>query len=111
VNWDTGSKETKLPELGKSLCGRIWGPNRVPFGSLVIDPPRPHWLPHRQVARAKEAKLAKAEKAGKALGLIARWETGRWRQMVAIIGNSKNSGSIALHRRLGFRTCRGASVF
>jgi len=53
------------------------------------------------VARAKEAKLAKA---GKALGLIARCETGRWRQMVAIIGNSGNAGSIALHHRLGFRT-------
>lgn len=35
--------------------------------------------------------------------LIARCEAGRWRQMVAVIGNSGNAGSIALHRRLGFR--------
>jgi L-amino acid N-acyltransferase YncA len=34
--------------------------------------------------------------------LIARSETGPWRQMVAIVGDSGNSGSIALHRRFGF---------
>ncbi len=35
--------------------------------------------------------------------LIARCEAGGWRQMVAVIGNSGNVGSIALHRRHGFR--------
>jgi phosphinothricin acetyltransferase len=34
--------------------------------------------------------------------LIARCEAGPWRQMLAIIGNSGNASSIALHRRLGF---------
>jgi L-amino acid N-acyltransferase YncA len=34
--------------------------------------------------------------------LIARCEAGPWRQMIAIIGDSDNAGSIALHRRLGF---------
>lgn len=34
--------------------------------------------------------------------LIARCEQGPWRQMLAVIGNSGNAGSIALHRRLGF---------
>jgi L-amino acid N-acyltransferase YncA len=34
--------------------------------------------------------------------LIARCEAGPWRQMIAIIGNSENAASIALHRRLGF---------
>jgi L-amino acid N-acyltransferase YncA len=34
--------------------------------------------------------------------LIARCEAGPWRQMLAVIGNSSNEGSIALHRRLGF---------
>lgn len=34
--------------------------------------------------------------------LIARCEAGPWRQMLAIIGDSANRGSIALHRRLGF---------
>jgi L-amino acid N-acyltransferase YncA len=34
--------------------------------------------------------------------LIVRCERGPWRQMLAVIGNSGNAGSIALHRRLGF---------
>ncbi|MCS0497122.1 GNAT family N-acetyltransferase [Ancylobacter sp. MQZ15Z-1] len=34
--------------------------------------------------------------------LIARCEEGPWRQMIAVIGNSANAGSIALHRRHGF---------
>jgi phosphinothricin acetyltransferase len=34
--------------------------------------------------------------------LIARCEAGPWRQMLAIIGDSANRGSIALHRRFGF---------
>jgi len=36
-------------------------------------------------------------------GLIARCEQGPWRQMLAVIGNSGNAGSIALHSRLGFQ--------
>lgn len=36
--------------------------------------------------------------------LIARSEAGPWRQMLAVIGNSQNVGSIALHRRMGFET-------
>ncbi|MBN8939408.1 MAG: GNAT family N-acetyltransferase [Rhizobiales bacterium] len=35
-------------------------------------------------------------------GLIARCEAGPWRQMLAVIGDSGNQGSIALHRSLGF---------
>ncbi|OKH88452.1 GCN5 family acetyltransferase [Thalassospira sp. TSL5-1] len=34
--------------------------------------------------------------------LIARCEKGPWRQMVAVIGDSQNKGSIALHRKYGF---------
>jgi len=34
--------------------------------------------------------------------LIARCERGPWRQMIAVVGDSANSGSIALHRRFGF---------
>ncbi len=42
---------------------------------------------------------------GRALltALIAECEKGPWRQMIAIIGNSGNSASIALHKSLGFR--------
>jgi len=34
--------------------------------------------------------------------LIARCESGPWRQMIAVVGDSANLGSIALHRRFGF---------
>jgi L-amino acid N-acyltransferase YncA len=34
--------------------------------------------------------------------LIERCEAGWWRQMIAVIGNSGNAGSIALHQRFGF---------
>jgi L-amino acid N-acyltransferase YncA len=34
--------------------------------------------------------------------LIARCEGGPWRQMLAVVGDSANSASIALHRRFGF---------
>jgi phosphinothricin acetyltransferase len=42
---------------------------------------------------------------GRALlsALIARCETGPWRQMIAVIGDSGNAASIALHGSLGFR--------
>jgi len=35
--------------------------------------------------------------------LIAHCEAGPWRQMLAVIGNSGNAGSVALHARHGFR--------
>jgi phosphinothricin acetyltransferase len=34
--------------------------------------------------------------------LIARCDSGEWRQIVAVIGNSSNAASIALHGHLGF---------
>jgi len=34
--------------------------------------------------------------------VIARCEAGPWRQMLAVIGDSANAASLALHRRLGF---------
>jgi phosphinothricin acetyltransferase len=48
-------------------------------------------------------------RGGKGIGstlleaLITRCEAGPWRQMIAVIGDSGNAGSIALHRRFGFR--------
>jgi L-amino acid N-acyltransferase YncA len=35
--------------------------------------------------------------------LIARCNAGRWRQMIAVIGDSDNVASIALHEKLGFQ--------
>ena len=34
--------------------------------------------------------------------LIVCCERGPWRQMLAVVGDSANAGSIALHRRFGF---------
>jgi len=34
--------------------------------------------------------------------LIQRCEAGSWRQMIAVIGDSGNAGSIALHKHFGF---------
>jgi phosphinothricin acetyltransferase len=38
--------------------------------------------------------------------LIARCEVGPWRQMLAIVGDSGNAASIALHQRCGFKLGR-----
>jgi len=35
--------------------------------------------------------------------LIARCVRGPWRQMIAVVGGSDNTGSVALHARYGFR--------
>lgn len=35
--------------------------------------------------------------------LISRCEAGPWRQMIAVIGDSGNAASIAVHRRFGFQ--------
>jgi L-amino acid N-acyltransferase YncA len=35
--------------------------------------------------------------------LISRCEAGPWRQMLAVIANGENTGSVALHGRIGFR--------
>lgn len=47
---------------------------------------------------------ARGQGVGRALleAVIARCEDGPWRQMIAVIGDSANAGSIALHRRLDF---------
>jgi phosphinothricin acetyltransferase len=48
---------------------------------------------------------AAGEGIGRALlsALIQECEKGPWQQMIAIIGNSGNGASIALHKSLGFR--------
>jgi len=53
------------------------------------------YVSHDQVRRGVGAALLPA--------LIARCEAGPWRQMIAIIGDSGNAASIALHQRFGFR--------
>ena len=88
-----------LPYLAAELDGRVVG-----YASATAYRPRPayrftiedsvyvaHGLDGRGIGNA----LLSA--------LIARCEHGPWRQMLAVIGNSGNTGSIALHRRCGFQ--------
>lgn len=51
------------------------------------------------------ADQSQGQGVGRALlgSLIASCEAGGWRQMIAVIGDSENAGSIALHAALGFR--------
>ena len=47
--------------------------------------------------------------SGKGIGsallgeLLSRCERGSWRQMIAVIGDSANTASVAVHRRFGFQ--------
>jgi L-amino acid N-acyltransferase YncA len=49
------------------------------------------------------------DRAGRGIGrallstLVGRCEHGPWRQLLAVVGNSGNAGSLALHESLGFR--------
>ena len=50
------------------------------------------------------SETARGQRVGRALlaKLVTRCETGGRRQMIAVIGNSANRGSVELHRSLGF---------
>jgi phosphinothricin acetyltransferase len=49
------------------------------------------------------------DRAGRGIGrallgaLVSRCERGPWRQLLAVVGNSANTGSLALHESLGFQ--------
>jgi phosphinothricin acetyltransferase len=93
-----GILESGLPYLVAETGGRVLG---YCYAGLY----------HRRAAyqNTVEDSVYVAEgAAGRGVGtallaaLIARCEAGPWRQMLAVIGNSGNAGSIALHRRFGF---------
>lgn len=90
----------KLPYLVAELDGRVIG-----YSYATSYRPRPAYI------NTIENSVYVADGlAGRGIGrallseLIARCETGPWRQMVAVIGNSGNDASLALHRSLGFTT-------
>jgi L-amino acid N-acyltransferase YncA len=89
-----------LPYLVAQMQGRVVG-----YAYATPYRPRPayrytiedsiyveHGLERRGIGRALFAEL------------ICRCEQGPWRQMLAIVGNSENRGSLALHERFGFHT-------
>ena len=87
-----------LPYLVASLHGRVVG-----YAYATGYRPRPAYR-HTVENSVYVAQAAHRQGIGTALlaALVARCELGPWRQMVAVIGDSANHGSIALHRRVGF---------
>ena len=89
-----------LPYLVAQIDGQVVG-----YSYATAYRPRPayrHTVEDSVYVRDGLAGLG----VGKALlkELVARCEGGPWRQMVAVIGNSSNAASLALHRGAGFHT-------
>ena len=87
-----------LPYLAAELEGRIVG-----YSYATSYRPRPAYR-HTVEDSIYVADGLGGRKIGSSLlgALIARCESGPWRQMLANIGDSGNAGSIGLHRRFGF---------
>lgn len=89
-----------LPYLVAECDGRILG-----YSYATVYRPRPAYRYTIEDSVYVAEGFGGRGIGGALLGeLIERCETGAWRQMLAVIGNSGNDGSIALHRRLGFET-------
>jgi L-amino acid N-acyltransferase YncA len=86
-----------LPYLVAELEGRVVG-----YSYATSYRPRPAYR-HTIEDSVYVADGLRGRGIGVALlgALIARTEAGPSRQMLAVIGNSGNAGSIALHRRMG----------
>jgi L-amino acid N-acyltransferase YncA len=91
--------ELGLPYLAAELEGRVVG-----YSYATAYRPRPAYR-YTIEDSVYVAQGMQGRGIGRALlsALIARCETGPWRQMIAVIGDSGNAGSVALHRQLGFR--------
>jgi len=87
-----------LPYLAAELGGEVAG-----YGYAGIYRPRPAYR-HTVENSVYVADSLQGRGIGRALlsALIAHCEAGPWRQMIAVIGDSGNAGSIALHASLGF---------
>ena len=94
-----GVLELGLPYLAAELAGEVVG-----YSYATEYRPRPAYR-HTVEDSVYVATGMQGRGIGRALlsALTARCEAGPWRQMVAVIGNSGNAGSIALHRQQGFR--------
>lgn len=91
--------ELGLPYLTATLDGRVAG-----YSYAMLYRPRPAYR-----YTVEDSVYVAQGMQGRGIGqillstLITRCEAGPWRQMVAVIGDRDNAGSIALHQRLGFR--------
>lgn len=88
-----------LPYLCAERDGRVIG-----YSYAAAHRPRPAYR-YTVEDSVYVDERAQGQGVGRALleAVIARCEDGPWRQMIAVIGDSSNAGSIALHRRLAFR--------
>jgi L-amino acid N-acyltransferase YncA len=87
-----------LPYLAARIGGRVVG-----YAYATAYRPRPAYR-HTIEDSVYVAHGLGGRGIGRTLlqALIERCERGPWRQMLAVIGNSGNAGSIGLHRSLGF---------
>ncbi len=84
-----------VAEIGGDIAGYAYaGPYR--------ERPAYHWCVEDSIYIAPQSQR---RGIGRALldRLIAEAEAGGFRQMIAVVGDSANTGSIELHRRAGFR--------
>lgn len=87
-----------LPYLVADIDGRVAG-----YSYATAYRPRPAYRNTiEDSVYVWEALRGRRVGAALLRALIERSEAGPWRQMIAVIGNSGNAGSIALHRRMGF---------
>lgn len=86
------------PYLVAELDGRVVG---YAYASAYRTRPGYRFSVENSVYVAADAQRSGAGRALLA-ALIERCTAGGWRQMIAVIGDSGNHASIALHRRLGF---------
>ncbi|KFE54198.1 GNAT family N-acetyltransferase [Pseudomonas syringae] len=88
----------KLPYLVAELDGKVVG-----YGYATLYRPRPGYR-----FTAEDSVYMADGMSGKGIGqallsaVIEHCAQGGWRQMVAVIGNSENLGSLRLHEKLGF---------
>jgi L-amino acid N-acyltransferase YncA len=94
-----GIRDLDLPFLTAELDGTVVG-----YSYARPYRPRPAYR-HTVEDSVYVAEGMQGRGVGRALlaGLIERCEEGDWRQMIAVIGDINNAGSIALHRNLDFR--------
>jgi L-amino acid N-acyltransferase YncA len=91
--------DARLPYLVATINQAVVG-----YAYASFYRPRPAYR-HTVEDSVYVADQFRSQGVGSALlsALIDCCEAGDWRQMIAVIGDSGNTGSVTLHRRLGFR--------
>ena len=94
----TAVLEKEMPHLVAEVAGEI-------VGYAYVTPYRPRAAYRHTV---EDSVYVKAGRSGQGIGgrllaeLIARCTAAGWRQMLAVVGDSRNAASLALHASQGF---------